>query len=82
MGNYQKALELYEKIHSDYPDNLECEYVSGSLVCLRKCSGGQVVRLVQTTHCRVCLALSFVGDRFSLPTHRRLLKSTLSDGKM
>lgn len=25
MGNYQKALELYEKIHVDYPDNLECE---------------------------------------------------------
>lgn len=25
MGNYQKALELYEKIHLDYPDNLECE---------------------------------------------------------
>lgn len=25
MGNYQKALELYEKIHVDYPENLECE---------------------------------------------------------
>ncbi|CAM9141027.1 unnamed protein product, partial [Sphacelaria rigidula] len=24
MGNYQKALELYEKIHNDYPENLEC----------------------------------------------------------
>lgn len=25
MGNYQKALELYEKIHIEYPDNLECK---------------------------------------------------------
>lgn len=25
MGSYQKALELYEKIHIEYPDNLECE---------------------------------------------------------
>lgn len=25
MGNYQKALELYEKIHTEYPDNLECK---------------------------------------------------------
>ncbi|CAM9656365.1 unnamed protein product [Laminaria digitata] len=24
MGNYQMALELYEKIHIDYPENLEC----------------------------------------------------------
>ena len=24
MGQYQEALELYEKIHSDYPENLEC----------------------------------------------------------
>lgn len=24
MGNYQKALLLYEKIHKDIPDNLEC----------------------------------------------------------
>lgn len=24
MGNTQKALELYEKIHTDYPDNVEC----------------------------------------------------------
>ena len=28
MGNYQMALELYEKIHVDYPDNLECEHLS------------------------------------------------------
>lgn len=25
MGNYQKALELYEKIHVEYPENLECK---------------------------------------------------------
>ncbi|CAN0587167.1 unnamed protein product, partial [Ectocarpus sp. 12 AP-2014] len=24
MGNYQKALELYEQIHTEYPENLEC----------------------------------------------------------
>jgi tetratricopeptide (TPR) repeat protein len=24
MGNYQKALELYERIHVTHPDNLEC----------------------------------------------------------
>jgi intraflagellar transport protein 88 len=24
MHNYQKALELYEKIHTEHPDNLEC----------------------------------------------------------
>jgi intraflagellar transport protein 88 len=24
MGSYPKALELYEEIHRDYPDNLEC----------------------------------------------------------
>lgn len=24
MGNFQKALELYEAIHKQYPDNLEC----------------------------------------------------------
>ncbi|CAM9116263.1 unnamed protein product [Hapterophycus canaliculatus] len=24
MGNYRKALELYEQIHVQYPDNLEC----------------------------------------------------------
>ncbi|CAN0060394.1 unnamed protein product, partial [Ectocarpus sp. 12 AP-2014] len=25
MGNYQKALELYEQIHTEYPENLECK---------------------------------------------------------
>ena len=25
MHNYQKALELYEKIHTEHPDNLECK---------------------------------------------------------
>jgi intraflagellar transport protein 88 len=24
MSNYQKALDLYEEIHNDYPDNVEC----------------------------------------------------------
>lgn len=24
MHNYQKALELYEQIHTEHPDNLEC----------------------------------------------------------
>jgi len=24
MGSYQRALELYEEIHNDYPENLEC----------------------------------------------------------
>ena len=24
MGQYQEALELYERIHADYPENLEC----------------------------------------------------------
>ncbi len=24
MGSYQKALQLYEEIHQDYPENLEC----------------------------------------------------------
>jgi intraflagellar transport protein 88 len=24
MGNYQKALELYEIIHQEYPENVEC----------------------------------------------------------
>jgi intraflagellar transport protein 88 len=24
MGSYQKALELYQQIHKDYPENLEC----------------------------------------------------------
>lgn len=57
MGNYQKALELYEKIHSDYPDNLECKYMSSCLVCFRIPTHGQVVRLVQTEHFRICLAL-------------------------
>lgn len=28
MGNYQMALELYEKIHIDYPENLECKHLS------------------------------------------------------
>ena len=24
MGNYSKALQLYEKIHEEYPENIEC----------------------------------------------------------
>mmetsp|Transcript_7655 Transcript_7655/g.22691 ORF Transcript_7655/g.22691 Transcript_7655/m.22691 type:complete len:137 (+) Transcript_7655:587-997(+) len=24
MGNYQKALELYEKVHAEHPENVEC----------------------------------------------------------
>lgn len=24
MGNYQRALELYEKVHGEHPDNAEC----------------------------------------------------------
>lgn len=24
MGNFTKALELYEAIHKQYPENLEC----------------------------------------------------------
>ena len=24
MGNYTKALQLYEQIHEEYPDNIEC----------------------------------------------------------
>lgn len=41
MGNYHKALELYEQIHSDYPDNVECGSFSSvvniqpGLRCLR-----------------------------------------------
>lgn len=30
MGNYQKALELYEHIHVQYPENLECKHRSNS----------------------------------------------------
>lgn len=26
MGNHHKALELYEEIHSDHPENVECEF--------------------------------------------------------
>lgn len=31
MGNFEKALKLYEAIHKQYPDNLECELL---LFCL------------------------------------------------
>jgi intraflagellar transport protein 88 len=24
LGNYSKALELYEEIHAEHPDNVEC----------------------------------------------------------
>lgn len=35
MGHYQQALELYEKIHADHPENLECEWIkTGSHVCV------------------------------------------------
>lgn len=27
MGNNLKALELYEKIHGEYPENLECKWL-------------------------------------------------------
>jgi intraflagellar transport protein 88 len=28
MGHFQEALELYEQIHTDYPENLECDAAS------------------------------------------------------
>lgn len=37
MGNFEKALKLYEAIHKQYPDNLECELLLFAACCLLLC---------------------------------------------